>query len=53
MPDGGFLVKFDNKKPERCFAISLDYDLNEYTVNNKKKRKLPNAKKITIEIKEA
>ena len=53
MPDGGFLIKFDNKKPERWFAVSFDYDLNEYTVNGKKKHKLPNAKKITIEIEEA
>ena len=26
MADGGFLVKFDGKEVERCFAVSFDYD---------------------------
>jgi len=49
MPDGGFLIKFDGKLAERCYAVAFDYDLWEYTVNGKKKRKLLDVKKISIE----
>lgn len=50
MPDGGFVVKFDGKEVTRCFAIALDYDDWQYTINNTEKRELPRVKKITIEI---
>ena len=50
MPDGGFVVKFDGKKAVRCYAVSFDYDEGWYKVNNKKKKKLPRVKKISIEI---
>jgi len=26
MADGGFLIKFDGKKMERCYAAAFDYD---------------------------
>ena len=26
MADGGFLVKFDGKEVERCYAAAFDYD---------------------------
>ena len=51
MPDGGFLVNFDNKNDVRCFAISFDYDLWQYTVNEAEKHSLPpDLKSITIKI---
>ena len=50
MAEGGFLVKFDGKKPLRCYAVAFDYDEWKYTVNNAKERKLPRVKKISIEI---
>ena len=51
MPEGGFLVKFDNKKTLRCYAIAFDYDKWQYTVNNAKPKLLLNVKKISIDIK--
>lgn len=41
MADGGFLVKFDGKEVVRCFAVAFDYDLREYTVNEKETKPLP------------
>jgi len=41
MAEGGFLVKFDGKEVERCFAVSFDYDDWQYTINNKEKKELP------------
>jgi hypothetical protein len=41
MAEGGFLVKFDGKEVERCFAVSFDYDDWQYVVNGTKKKKLP------------
>ena len=41
MADGGFLVKFDGKEVARCYAVSFDYDLREYTINNKETKELP------------
>lgn len=53
MAEGGFLVKFDGKKIERCYAISFDYDDWQYTINETDKKKLPSGmKKISIEVKE-
>jgi hypothetical protein len=51
MAEGGFLVKFDGKEVERCYAVEFDYDLREYTVNGTKKKELPgDVKAITIEV---
>ena len=52
MAEGGFLVKFDGKEVERCYAVSFDYDERKYTVNEKEKRELPRVNKITIEVEE-
>ena len=53
MADGGFVVKFDGKKAERCFAVAFDYDEWQYTVNETEKKELPaGIKNITIEIEE-
>jgi len=41
MAEGGFLVKFDGKEVERCYAVAFDYDLREYTINNTEPKKLP------------
>ena len=51
MAEGGFLVKFDGKKPQRCYAVTFDYDEWSYAVNNRDKKKIPKGtKKITVEI---
>lgn len=51
MPDGGFVLKINDKEISRCYAISLDYDEWQYTINNKKAKQLPKeAKSITIEV---
>lgn len=51
MPNGGFLVKFDGKETERCYAVAFDYDEERYTVNNKDRNALPpGVKTITIEV---
>lgn len=51
MADGGFLIKFDGKEIKRCYAVSFDYDMHEYIINEKEKRELPHeVKSITIEI---
>jgi len=52
MADGGFVVKFDGKVVERCFAVAFDYDEWQYTINEKEKKELPPVKKITIEVEE-
>jgi len=41
MSKGGWIVKFNNKEVERCYAISFDYDNWEYTVNNQETKKFP------------
>ncbi len=54
MADGGFLVKFDGKEAARCYAISVDYDMYEYKINNDHSRELPRGlKTITIEVEKA
>jgi len=51
MAEGGFLVKFDGKEVERCFAVSFDYDDWQYTINNKEKKELPaGIENITITV---
>ena len=51
MAEGGFLLKFDGKKIARCYAIAFDYDEWQYTVNDRKKKKLPaKVKTITVEV---
>ena len=53
MAEGGFLVKFDGKEVERCFAVAFDYDEWQCTINGTEKRKLPpDLKAITIEVEE-
>jgi len=53
MADGGFVVKFDGKKAERCYAVAFDYDEWQYTINDTKKKELPaGIKTITVEIEE-
>ena len=41
MAEGGFLLKFDGKEITHCYAVAFDYDEWQYTVNNKKTKKLP------------
>lgn len=51
MAEGGFLVKFNGKEITRCYAVSVDYDEWQYTINNTEKKKLPEGiQSITIEI---
>ena len=50
MAERGYLVKFNGKKAVRCYAVAFDYDEGWYKVNNDKPKKLPNVKKISIEI---
>ena len=51
MADGGFLIKFDGKEITRCYAVAFDYDLREYTINNKETKKLPpDVQAISIEV---
>lgn len=51
MAKGGWVVKFNNKEVERCYAVSFDYDMWEYTVNKKETKPLPKVfKSIKIEI---
>ncbi len=49
--EGGFLVKFDNKKSLRCYKIEFDYDEYRYVINGKEKHKLPpRVKEINIKV---
>jgi len=51
MPDGGFLIKFDGKEPERCYSVKFDYDEWIYLVNEKEKKQLPHElKSIVVEV---
>jgi len=54
MANGGFAVKFEGakEKPQKCYAIKLDYDEWSYTINNEPAKELPQGvKRIVIEIK--
>jgi len=49
--EGGFLVKFDGKKPIRCYKVEFDYDEWQYVVNGTKKKELPpRVKNITVKV---
>ena len=51
MADGGFLVTFDGKKPQRCYAVAFNYDEWSCAINNEPMRELPKGiQKITIEV---
>jgi len=51
MAEGGFLLKFDGKEAERCYAVSFDYDDWQYVINEKERKALPaGTRSITIEI---
>jgi len=51
MPQGGFLVKFDEEEPQRAYAVAFDYDEWSYAINNEEKKKMPEGtQRITIEI---
>ena len=51
MPDGGFLIKFDGKEAERCYACKFDYDAYTHEINSSEKKKIPqDTKKIEIEL---
>ncbi len=53
MAEGGFLVKFDEKTAQRCYAVEFDYDEWSYAINNgEKKELLKGIRKISIEIEE-
>ena len=41
MPNGGWIVKFNDVEVERCYAVKFDYDNWEYSVNNEKPKKFP------------
>ena len=54
MAEGGFLVKFDGKEVERCFAVAFDYDDWQYMVNGTEKKELPaDVEAITIIVERA
>ncbi|MDD5438785.1 MAG: hypothetical protein PHS37_01190 [Candidatus Omnitrophica bacterium] len=49
MAEGGFVIKFDGKSQERCYACSFDYDEWSYEINEGKAMSLPrNIRKIEI-----
>lgn len=49
MADGGFLIKFDGKEIERCYAVAFDYDEWVYAVNEEEATPIPGGvKKIEI-----
>ena len=50
MAEGGFLVKFDGKEIERCYAVSFDYDDWQYTINGTDKKLPAGVESIIIEI---
>ena len=47
---GGWIVKFNDAEVERCYKISFDYDMWEYTVNNQVTKKFPASGISTIKI---
>lgn len=51
MADGGFVVKFDGKEIARCYAVSFDFDMHEYVINNREHKELPvSVKSIAVEV---
>jgi hypothetical protein len=54
MAEGRFLVKFDGKEVERCYAVSFDYDDWQYVVNGTEKKELPvGVKTITVVVEQS
>ena len=39
-------VKFNDVEVERCYAVSFDYDMWEYTVNNQVTKKFPGIRSL-------
>ncbi|MFZ2603762.1 MAG: hypothetical protein WAX79_07180 [Candidatus Omnitrophota bacterium] len=52
MAEGGFLVKFDGKEVEHCYAVAFDYDDWQYVVNGTEKKELPADVKTIVVIAE-
>ncbi len=53
MADGGFLVRFEGKEPQRCYAVEFDYDERSYAINGGKKEEIPKGiQRIIIEVEE-
>ncbi len=51
MAEGGFVVTFDDVGEHRCYAVSFDYDLWVYKINNEKPRSIPpGTQRIVVEI---
>lgn len=51
MPDGGFVVKIDGKKGQRCYKVTFDYDEWTYTVNDGEAKGLPKGlKEIRVKV---
>jgi len=51
MAEGGFLIKFDGKEVERCYAVAFDYDDWQYTINNTEPKPLPgDVENITLTV---
>ena len=49
MPEGGFLIKFNDEEVARCYACAFDYDEWWYQINIDEKQDLPSdVRKITI-----
>ncbi|MBP9699054.1 MAG: hypothetical protein KBD85_03460 [Elusimicrobia bacterium] len=42
MSSGGFLVKFNDQDVVRCYNVSFNQDLWEYTINDKETKPFPN-----------
>ncbi len=51
MAEGGFVIKFNGKEIERCYAVAFDYDEWKYTVNDKEEKDLPeDIRSIAVEV---
>ncbi len=51
MSNEGFLIKFNGKDAEHCYACKFDYDDYSYEINNKDKKPIPpETTKIEIEL---
>ena len=53
MPEGGFLVKFEDKEEVRCASIELDHDSWEYKTNGRETKRIPEGvKTMTVQVEE-
>jgi len=51
MPNGGFVVHFEDKEEIHCASIELDHDSWEYKTNGRETKSIPTGiKHITIEV---